>query len=30
MNASFEVGMNYLSPDQLADLKALKPPPPLH
>lgn len=27
MNASFEVGMNYLSPAQLADLRALKPPP---
>lgn len=25
MNASFEVGMNYLSPAQLADLRALKP-----
>ncbi len=27
MNASFEVGMNFLSPAQLADLRALKPPP---
>lgn len=27
MNASFEVGLNYLSPEQLADLKALKAPP---
>lgn len=27
MNAAFEVGMNYLSPAQLADLRALKPPP---
>jgi alpha,alpha-trehalase len=27
MNASFEVGMNYLSPSQLAGLHALKPPP---
>jgi alpha,alpha-trehalase len=27
MNASFEVGLNYLSPSQLADLRALKPPP---
>jgi len=27
MNASFEVGMNYLSPARLADLRALKPPP---
>jgi alpha,alpha-trehalase len=27
MNASFEVGMNYLSPAQLADLHTLKPPP---
>lgn len=26
MNASFEVGMNYLSPGQLADLRELKPP----
>jgi alpha,alpha-trehalase len=26
MNASFEVGMNYLSPAQRADLRALKPP----
>ena len=26
MNASFEVGMNFLSPAQLADLRALKPP----
>jgi alpha,alpha-trehalase len=26
MNASFEVGMKYLSPAQLADLRALKPP----
>jgi alpha,alpha-trehalase len=26
MNASFEVGMNYLSPAQLADLHRLKPP----
>ncbi len=26
MNASFEVGMNYLSPAQLADLHTLKPP----
>ena len=28
MNASFEVGMNYLSPAQLADLHRLKPPAP--
>ena len=28
MNASFEVGMNFLSPAQQADLGALKPPPP--
>ena len=28
MNASFEVGMNYLSPAQVADLRTLKPPPP--
>ena len=27
MNASFEVGMKYLTPQQRADLKALKPPP---
>ncbi len=27
MNASFEVGMNYLTPDQLADLRLLKTPP---
>jgi alpha,alpha-trehalase len=27
MNASFEIGMNYLSPAQLAGLHALKPPP---
>ena len=27
MNASFEVGMHFLSPEQLADLRALKPPP---
>lgn len=27
MNASFEVGMNFLSPEQLADLRELKPPP---
>lgn len=27
MNASFEVGMNFLSPDQLGELKQLKPPP---
>jgi alpha,alpha-trehalase len=27
MNASFEVGMNYLSPQQLADLRQLKSPP---
>jgi len=27
MNASFEVGMNFLSPAQLADLHTLKPPP---
>ncbi|HZI33696.1 MAG TPA: trehalase family glycosidase, partial [Candidatus Binatia bacterium] len=26
MNASFEVGMNYLTPEQLEDLKALKAP----
>ncbi|HEU6448072.1 MAG TPA: trehalase family glycosidase [Verrucomicrobiae bacterium] len=26
MNASFEIGLNYLTPDRLADLKALKPP----
>ncbi len=28
MNASFEVGMKFLSPAQQADLQALKPPPP--
>jgi len=27
MNASFEVGLNYLTPKQLADLNQLKPPP---
>jgi alpha,alpha-trehalase len=27
INASFEVGLNFLSPAQLADLRALKPPP---
>jgi alpha,alpha-trehalase len=27
MNASFEVGMNFLSPSQLADLRALNSPP---
>ena len=27
MNASFEVGMSFLSPAQLADLRAMKPPP---
>ncbi len=27
MNASFEVGMNFLSPSQLMDLRMLKPPP---
>ena len=27
MNASFEIGLNFLSPAQLADLHALKPPP---
>jgi alpha,alpha-trehalase len=26
MNASFEVGMNYLSSNRLADLRAMKPP----
>lgn len=26
MNASFEVGLNYITPAQLADLNALKPP----
>jgi alpha,alpha-trehalase len=29
MNASFEVGLSRLSPNQLADLRALKPPPPV-
>ena len=29
MDASFEVGLTYCSPKQLADLRALKPPPPL-
>jgi alpha,alpha-trehalase len=27
MNASFELGLKFLSPEQLADLRALKPPP---
>ncbi len=27
INASFEVGLNFLSAAQLADLRALKPPP---
>jgi alpha,alpha-trehalase len=27
MNALFEIGMNFLSPAQLADLRKLKPPP---
>jgi hypothetical protein len=29
MDASFEIGLTYLSPQQLTDLRALKPPPPL-
>jgi alpha,alpha-trehalase len=29
MNASFEVGLSRLSSNQLADLRALKPPPPV-
>ena len=29
MNASFQVGTNYLSPRGCADLRELKPPPPL-